>query len=557
MNQTTTQRLSIGEWSVDPATNDLARGSERVHLEPKAMDLLLALARHANQVMSREELLAQVWSGVVVGDDVITQAIIKLRKALGDASREPEYIQTIPKRGYRLIAGVKWIDAGSPATPAPSKRGESRRHVYWIAGALAVGVAIALAVLLGPRLRSTETPALSAEATSASQIDAAPKVVVVPFKEIAGDPQQSLLARGFTARLITDIGRFPDVRVIVLPPQSREMQNPGKFGRGSYIVTGDVQRGADKIRLYVRLVDAATGEALWSEQYDRPYSDLLALQDELTQQVLGKLRVKVSDAEMRRRARPYTRNLEAYEYFLRAQAALLVREKSSNERARAFYSKALERDPSFARAQAGLALTYAADRRNNWAADGEAALAKAFDLANGALQLDPDSPEVHFAVAYVSMERGKLGEALEDLRAALRLNPSYADAYALMAGIQTYAGRPDETIPLIGAATRLAPDAGYLYYLILGRAQFFLGDLDSAALSLRQAVERNHEDVESHLYLAATLAQAGKREAAGWEMEEIRALQPGFDVRTWLKNYPLADAGLRERLVKALDIATR
>ena len=556
MNETPTRRLSIGEWSVDPATNDLARGNERIHLEPKVMDLLLALARHANQVMSREELLAQVWSGVVVGDDVITQAIIKLRKALGDTSREPEYIQTIPKRGYRLIAGVEWIDAGPPATPAPSKPGYSRRHVYWIAGALAVGVA-ALAVLLGPRLRSTQTPALSAEAISASQIDAVPKVVVVPFKEIAGDPQQSLLARGFTARLITDVGRFPDVRVIVLSPQSQETQDPARFGRASYIVTGDVQRGADKIRLYVRLVDAATGEALWSEQYDRPYSDLLALQDELTQQVLVKLRVKVSDAEMRRRARPYTRNLEAYEYFLRAQAALLVREKSSNERARGFYSKALERDPSFARAQAGLALTYAADRRNNWTVDGEAALARASDLANGALQLDPESPEIHFAVAYVSMERGRLGEALDDLRVALRLNPSYADAYALMAGIQTYAGRPDETIPLIGAATRLAPDAGYLYYLILGRAQFFLDDLDSAALSLRQAVERNHEDVESHLYLAATLAQAGKREAAGWEMEEIRALQPGFDVRTWLKNYPLADAGLRERLLKTLDTLTR
>jgi Tfp pilus assembly protein PilF len=151
------------------------------------------------------------------------------------------------------------------------------------------------------------------------------------------------------------------------------------------------------------------------------------------------------------------------------------------------------------------------------------------------------------------MERGELSEALGDLRTALRLNPSYADAYALMAGIQTYAGRPDETIPLIGAAIRLAPDAGYLYYLILGRAQFFLGDMDSAALTLRQAVERNNADVESHLYLAATLMQAGHREAAGWETEEIRSLEPAFNVRTWLKNYPMADSSLRKRLIETLD----
>lgn len=539
------QRLRVGEWSVDPATNEISRGSERVHLEPKAADLLLALAQRADQVVSREELLSQVWSGVVVGDDVLTQAVIKLRKALGDTSGEPRYIQTIPKRGYRLIAAVSRLDPGPGAVPR-----DSRRRVYWIAGACVLAAAAALALWL----RSLDSPpaGLSADAIRAAQIDASPKVIVYPFKETEGDARQSLLARGFTSRLITDLGRFPDVRVIALPPQSLQTPAQGEVGRGSYVVTGDVQSSADKIRLYVRLVDAASGEALWSEQYDRPYRDLLALQDELTQQMLGKLRIKVSDAEMRRRARPYTRNLQAYEYFLRAQAALNVRSKSDNELARGFYSKAIRLDPSFARAQAGLALTYAADRRNNWTADGKAALARARELAKAALQLDPDSPEVHFAVAFVSMERGALSEAMDSLRAALQLNPSYADAYALMAGIQTYDGRPAETIPLIQVAMRLAPNSGYLYSLILGRAYFFLGDTDSALLQLQQAVERNHESIESHLYLAAALARAGRRNAAGWEKEEIRSLEPWFKLGEWLKNYPLADSGERRRLTEAL-----
>lgn len=537
------QRLRIGEWLLDPATNEISRGKERVHLEPKAVDLLVALALRAGEVVSREELLSQVWAGVVVGDDVLTQAVIKLRKALGDG--EPEYIQTIPKRGYRLTSAVSRLDREPGAVS-----GNSRRRVFWIAGASVLAAAAALAFWL----RSEESPlaGLSAEALSAAQIEASPKVIVYPFKEIAGNARQSLLARGFTARLINDIGRFPDVRVITLPAQSVQAPAQGESGRGSYVVAGDVQSSAGKIRLYVRLVDAASGESLWSEQYDRPYSDLLGLQDELTQQVLEKLRIKVSDAELRRRARPYTRNLQAYEYFLRAQAALNVRSKSGNEAARGFYSKAIGLDPSFARARAGLALTYAADRRNNWTPDGAAALAKASELANAALQLDPDSPEVRFAVAFVSMERGALSDAIGDLRAALRLNPSYADAYALLAGIQTYDGRPAETIPLIRAAMRLAPDSGYLYSLILGRAYFFLGDTDSALLNLRYAAERNHESVESHLYLAATLVRAGQRDAAGWEREEIRSLEPAFSVRTWLQNYPLADAGQRQHLLEAL-----
>ena len=545
MSANAAQRLRVGEWLVDPATNEISRGSERVHLEPKAVDLLLALARRADQVVSREELLSQVWSGVVVGDDVLTQAVIKLRKALGDASGELRYIQTIPKRGYRLIAEVKWPDQELGAVP-----GISRRRIYRIAGACVLAAAVAI----GLWLRSGNPPpaGLSADAVNAAQIEASPKVIVYPFKEIEGDPRQSLLARGFTSRLITDLGRFPDVRVIALPAQSLRIPAQGESEHGSYVVTGDLQSSADKIRLYVRLVDAASGESLWSEQYDRPYSDLLALQDELTQQVLGKLRIKVSDAEMRRRARPYTRNLQAYEYFLRAQAALNVRSKLGNEVARDSYLKAVELDPSFARAHAGLALTYAADRRNGWTADGKAALAKASELANTALQLDPDSPEVQFAVAFVSMERGALSDAIGDLRTALRLNPSYADAYALMAGIQTYDGRPAETVPLIRVAMHLAPDSGYLYSLILGRAYFFLGYMYSALLNLRQAVERNHESVESHLYLAAALVVSGQRDAAAWEREEIRSLEPAFKVSEWLKNYPMADSGQRKRLTEAL-----
>jgi len=543
MNANTAQRLRVGEWLVDPATNQIARGAERVHLEPKVVDLLLALAGRADQVVSREELLAQVWSGVIVGDDVLTQGVIKLRKALGDASGESRYIQTIPKRGYRLIAAVS-RPGEKPAAPG------SRRRYYWIAGACV----LAAAVLLGLWRHVVEenSPLAMMSADAAARIDASPKIIVYSFKEIAGDSRQSLLARGFTSRLITDLGRFPDVRVITLPAQSVQAAAQGQSGRGSYIVAGDVQSSAGKIRLYVRLVDAASGEALWSEQYDRPYSDLLPLQDELTQRVLEKLRIKVSDAELRRRARPYTRNLQAYEYFLRAQAALNVRSKSGNEAARSFYLKAVELDPSFARAHAGLALTYAAERRNNWTPDAKAALARATELARTALQLDPNAPEVLFAWAFVNMERGALSEAIGGLRTALRLNPSYADAYALMAGIQTYDGHPAETIPLIRVAMRLAPDSGYLYSLILGRAYFFLGNTDSALLNLRQAVERNYESVESHLYLAATLARAGQRDAAAWETQEIRSLEPAFGAREWLKNYPMVDAGQRKLLVDAL-----
>jgi TolB-like protein/Tfp pilus assembly protein PilF len=386
-------------------------------------------------------------------------------------------------------------------------------------------------------------------------MDLLPKVTVFSFKEVESDPLQTRLARGITARLITDLGRFPDIRVISLSDGTspRETTSSDATQSQDYSVNGEVQRSGDNIRLYIRLTAAKSGESLWSEQYDRSYSDLFSLQDDLTRQVLDKLRIKVSDAELRRRARPYTRNLQAYEYFLRAQSGLLVRRKSDNDAARDLYLRAVELDPTFARARAGLALTYAADRRNGWTSDGTAALAKAYELASSARQMDPEIPETHFALAFVTMERGELPEAIEHLRDALRLNPSYADAYALMAGIETYRGHPRETLPLIRTAMRLLPESGHLYFLILGRAYFFLDDSESAALSLRQALARNPENVESHLYLAATLARAGRRDEAAWEAEEIRALEPTFRVREWLKSYPMADARQRERVQQSVE----
>jgi DNA-binding winged helix-turn-helix (wHTH) protein/TolB-like protein len=518
--------LKVGDWAVEPALNQLSAAGSSVKLEPKAMSVLVYLAERPGEVVSREALLSAVWPGVVVGDDSLTQVVIKLRKALGDVPEKPAYIQTISKGGYRLVAPVVRSQAIAPA-----------RRVRWIAGA---GVAALLLAAAGAWWIKGQAPTAGIEADRAAQ----PTLTIKPFEALGNDPQAALLARGVTADLVTDLSKLSGLSIIGEAPAGAPPVR--------YLVSGSVQRAGDRLRLHVLLTDAQSGKQLWTERFDRPLTDLFAVQEELGPKILHMLPAKVSEAELRRVAQRHTRNLEAYEHFQRGQSALFVWQKAENETAREMFRRAIALDAAFARAYAGLALTYAGDYRNQWTADGAAALDRAFELARTAYQMNPDIPETYWVLAFVHMVRREHQEALRYLETAVRLYPSFADGYALMGGIKTYMGRPAEAVPLLRTAMRLNPEAGHLYFLNLGRTYFALGDLEQARVNLEHALLRNPVNLEANVYMAALHVTAGDKAAAAWKAEEIRALQPGFSIRAWLETYPMTDAAQKAKLVQAL-----
>ncbi|HTT12406.1 MAG TPA: winged helix-turn-helix domain-containing protein [Burkholderiaceae bacterium] len=551
--------LQVGEWHVAPDLNRIARGDRVVVLEPKAMALLVVLATRSGEVVSRDALMLAVWPGVVVGDNALTQVVIKLRKALGDTAREPAYVQAIAKKGYRLIAPVRRADeaigeglSASPQPidpPAPSQSVQTpapRRVSRWLlAGSV---VAVCIAVLAG-YVSTARAPAPAAMQNDLDSAASPPTIAVHPFEEIDPQPGATPMARAISADLMTDLSNVTNIRVI---DASREVAGGGVTRQPRYVLTGTVQREGNRLRLDVLLAESATGRLVWSERFDRHVTDLFSVQDELVNDILKVLPVHVSEAETRRIANRSTRNLEAWEQFVRAQAALLVRRPEQNERARFLYRDAIRLDPAFSRAYAGLAMTYALEAQQGWVGDAEGALARAFELAQTAVKMNPDLPEAHWVLAFVHTQRRQHDEALRDLDDSLLLNPSYADAYALKAGIYTYLGRPSESVALLRIAQRLNPAAGSLYFLLLGRAYYFLGDGEQARLNLGQALERNAQSLEARVYLAASLWQTGDRDEAHWQANEILALAPGFRADVWLATYPLTDPGERRRLRGAL-----
>lgn len=554
-----TGRFRVGDWAVEPALNQLSTAGKTVKVEPKAMAVLVYLAGRPGQVVSREALLSAVWPGVVVGDDSLTQVVIKLRKALGDAPEKPAYIQTISKGGYRLIAPVVRPEEIASALVRPDAKSlhpERKRRVPWIAGAGIAALLLAAAGvwwIKGDRVTGLPPGHAPMASTEAARI-AQPTVAIRPFEALGNDPQEVLLARGITADLLTDLAKVSGLWVIGFSPMD------GRAGGEAssdalpirYLVSGTVQRVDEHLRLHVYLTDVKTGKQLWSERFDRTLRDLFAIQDELGPKILHMLPAKVSKAEIQRMAQRHTRDLEAYEYFQRGRSALLVRQKAENETAREMFRRAIGLDAAFAQAYAGLALTYAADYRNQWTGDGAAALDRAFEMAQTAHQINPDVPETYWALAYVNEQRRQHEQALQYLETAVRLYPSFADGYALMGSVNTHVGRPADTVPLLRTAMRLNPQAGSLYFLNLGRAYLFLGDLEQSRVNLEHSLLRNPENLEAHVYMAALHVMAVDKAAAAWEAEEIRALQPGFSSRSWLETYPMTDAGQKQKLLGLL-----
>ena len=553
---TTRPQLQIGEWQADAATNELSRAGQTVRIEPKAMEVLMLLADRAGRVVSREELFSAVWPGVVVGDEALTQCIIKLRKAFGDNPRSPSYIDTISKRGYRLIATVAQAENAPATLPSPASQAVPSAHPSplsrrfgspaLIAGLLFVALgAIAWYAFhpLAPSPSATEAIDVADEGQPPSLT-----VTIVPFESLGADAEQAYLARGISNDLLTELSRLPGLRLI----SASGVGGNATTASPGYVVSGSAQRSSGMLRVTIHLRDTQTNQQLWSERFERPFGDLFAVQDEIVSKLTELLPGKIADASRQRRAKRYTRSLEAYDHLLRGQALFLVRQVETNEGARSLYRKALELDPQFARAYAGLAMTYAMDASLRPSADRPAALARALDLAETARLIDPDIPEVHWALGLVHTQSRRHDQALQSLQKAIDLNRSFADAYALMAGIHTYVGQPAKSIPLLRTAMRFNPDGGYLYYLILGRAYLFENDVEQALINLREAAARNPVSLETRVYLAAANVAAGDRSAAQWEAEEIRALEPGFALQGWLDTHPLTSARHSQRLVELL-----
>src|SRR5438105_13689712 len=279
-------RFRVGDWTVEPDLNQLSTQGRAAQVEPKAMAVLLHLANRAGQVVGREALLSQVWPGVVVGQDSLTQVVIKLRKTLGDDPDRPTYIQTVTKKGYRLVAPVL-----SPASVPLARPGRRAR----LAGAVTASLLVAAGLWWSVEQHAMR-PASSVELVADAET---PTLAIAPFAPLGKDDQELLLARGITADLRTDLSKSAGISVIGFEPLDGREGREASRAKARYLVSGTVQRVDGRLRLHIYLTEQPSGKQLWSERFERAVDDLFAVQDELAPKIERMLPAKVSEAELR------------------------------------------------------------------------------------------------------------------------------------------------------------------------------------------------------------------------------------------------------------------
>ncbi|MFQ5786030.1 MAG: tetratricopeptide repeat protein, partial [Alphaproteobacteria bacterium] len=424
-------------------------------------------------VAARLETLAEP-GGICLSRSIFDQ--VKKQLDLGYEYLGEQRVKNIaePVRVYRVLlepgAAGQVLGEARPAAP------RWRIVAAAIAVVVLVGVAGAVAWL---RPWAPDVGPVSVERTALPLPDK-PSIAVLPFANVSDDPEQEYFADGMTDDLITDLSKISGLFVIARNSVFTYKGKPVKVQKVSeelgvrYVLEGSVRRAGGRVRINAQLIDATTGRHLWAERFGRDYTDIFTLQDEVVGRIVAALAVELTDAEQRQIARLPTDNLEAYDYYLRAER-LGYGYGGMRANALSFYQKAIALDQKFADAYAGDARVAVDVWRFDIASvlPGPVALTRAYEAASRALALDPDNARAYSVLGIIQIVDGRHDNAIDSVRKAVSLDPNDAEAYTYLASVLTYAGRHSEALAAMETAFRLNPKPPPYFYGDLGWVLFW------------------------------------------------------------------------------------
>jgi TolB-like protein/DNA-binding winged helix-turn-helix (wHTH) protein/tetratricopeptide (TPR) repeat protein len=544
MSNETNAVLEFGDYRFDTNQGLLLRGGNIIPLAPKAFATLRVLVESQGRVIEKDELLRKIWPDTFVEEGSLTQNISILRKALGENGDGEEFIQTIPKRGYRFAVPVRATSEPlvieehcrvEASVDAEVVERQTSRRAIWISGVVLTLALAATAGFLGVRLRSR------------GQMGDQPirSVAVLPLQNLSEDPAQEYLSDGMTDVLISDLAQIRSLNVISRRSVMRFKKSGesapqiGKALGVDALVEGTLQRSGGRVRITAQLIRTATDKHLWAKEYERDFSDVLKLETEVARQIASEIQAELTPEETRSLSDVGIVNPQAQEEYWRGRYLINKGDQPNMKAAIEHFDQAVRIEPAFASAYAGLAVAW---KEQN-------VLGAARSAALQALQLDPNSWEAHEAIAEVNESSWDWEGAEKEFRRAIELNPGAVDC-GCYAGFLAAMGRFPEAVETVRRAVKIDPLSTIAEYNY-GYVQFIMRRFGEAVPHLERAIELDSKHRLAYIFLAFAYERLGRSEDA------IRLLdRPDFRGSAHLA-YAYASSGRRAEAWRIVQNLTK
>ena len=402
---------------------------------------------------------------------------------------------------------------------------------------------------------SLTSPAAQPEMAPVSE---APSIAVLAFNNMSGDAEQEYFSDGISEDIITDLSKLPGLRVIArnssftYKGRAVDVKQVGRELGVRYVLEGSVRKAGNRVRVTGQLIDAANGAHVWADRFDRELTDIFAVQDELTREIIAALRVTLTPEMKGRLAHKATIDVEAYNLFLRAREQALLLTRTGNIEARSLLGRAIAISPEFAAAHAYIAFTHLNDFVNDWADAPEKSFASLVEFSERAVALDGDEPYARFVRAETLLYRREHDRALAEVAHCLALAPSSAEGHFARANILYFSGDAAGSLATLNAYIALDPFYHEITLYFLAQAHEALGQFDEAIDALTRRLARNPNSYTSWALLAACYGHLGRIDESRAAWAELMKLAPDYSIERRRDILPFRDPGMFEHRLDGL-----
>ena len=385
-----------------------------------------------------------------------------------------------------------------------------------------------------------------------------PSIAVLAFNNMSGDPEQEYFSDGISEDIITDLSKLSELRVIArnstftYKGKPVDVKQVGRDLGVHYVLEGSVRKAGKRVRVTGQLIDVASGAHIWAERFDRDLTDIFAVQDELTREIISALKVKLTPEKKDRLARKNTIDQEAYDLFLRGRERAWLNTRSGNIEARHLLGRAVTINPEFAAAHAFIGFTQVNDYVNGWAEVPERSLQIGLENARRAVQMDEAEPQGHYALAVALFFHRETDRALAEARRSVALAPNFAQGHHTIARMLTFSGDAAGAINTIDAYMQLDPLYPDMALYFLAEARFALGQFEEAVTALKQRHGRNPDSATSYALLASCYGHLGRIAESQAAWAEVMRIAPDFSIERQRRTLPYKNPDDFERRVEGM-----